>query len=379
MTGLIWQRVIQQSQRLSALLTFLVLVLVTLACNIMGQTNDRAIVIRTLLPTLTVTRMPTLTPTTGSNSESSVDAGNIGNSNPLTTSPPISSGVVSATSISTPTPLPTYTKEPVTTPVPHAIETPSAEEPPAIEDSTITAPSNSSEAALPTETIPATSSPTPTSTATPTEIPTATHTPAPTATAVPNINTPGWGIAGIRLSTEQFDDRLALYGNLINNTGSAQEIASITGTFRNAEGQDIANAEHIIDYWPLEVIPPGAQMPFELTVRDIQSAASFDLRVVAKPSGQTLRQDFEFSELDQWAGGSGEYCVAGKIENLGDGWEGAWQGYLVIVVTLYDSQDNVISFGEEGSIAGGATLPFEICSQTFNQEVARYELGAWER
>ncbi len=393
MIYLIWHRFIQQQRRFSSLLPFLSLVLITLACNVLGQADERAIVIRTHLPTLTATPFdvpaseaiisPTVIPVTGEP---------VHNNSPPTLSPtPLNTAATSIpsnqniTQLPTPIPLPTFTVEPATNltsqPASESIEASvvvtSSSPPPDVTPTGL----NDTQTNVPVEVAPETFTPTSTATAeaTATEIPTATHTPAPTATAAPNIDTPGWDITGIRLSTEQFDDRVALYGNLINNTGSAQEIASITGTFRDAEGQDIANAENIIDYWPLELIPPGAQMPFELTVWDIQSVANFDLRVVAEPSSQTLRQDFEFSELDQWADGSGEYCVAGNIGNLGDAWEEAWQGYLVIVVTLYDSQDKVISFGEEGSIAGGDTLSFEICSQTFNQEVARYELGAWER
>jgi hypothetical protein len=55
------------------------------------------------------------------------------------------------------------------------------------------------------------------------------------------------------------------------------------------------------------------------------------------------------------------------------------QSYLVIVVVLYDAQNNIINFGDyyEPYLESGRTLDFEICVGPPNQGVARYELRAW--
>ncbi len=140
--------------------------------------------------------------------------------------------------------------------------------------------------------------------------------------------------------------------------GSAQELAFISGTFHDAEGQAVANAESIIDYRPIDVVPSGGKMPFKLTILGVQSITNYNCSVEAEPSSQTMRQDFEILELNQWADDSGEYCVAANVRNQGD----ALQENLVIIAILYDGQDNVISFSLEGgpppSMVGGDTLVF---------------------
>jgi hypothetical protein len=54
---------------------------------------------------------------------------------------------------------------------------------------------------------------------------------------------------------------------------------------------------------------------------------------------------------------------------------------LVVVAVLYDSQDRVISFGEyymdPEYVVGDQTEEFEICVDSYDQDVARYELRAW--
>ena len=163
----------------------------------------------------------------------------------------------------------------------------------------------------------------------------------PASTPTPAPQPAGWSFANVRVYTGEIEAGLLLYGNLINNTGSAQELFFITGTFYDAQGQAIADEESTYDYWPVEFIPPGARVPFELTVDGIQSTNNFDLRVDAEPSGEAPRQDFEFSDLYQETMEYG-YCVGGTLRNPG----GQLEDYLVIVAVLYDNQDQVVSFGE---------------------------------
>jgi hypothetical protein len=164
---------------------------------------------------------------------------------------------------------------------------------------------------------------------------------------------------------------------MINNTGASQELAFVTGTFYDAQGQVIAGEDRTFDYWPIiNAVPPGGRVPFELTVEGIQSAANFDLSVKAEPSEETPHQDFEFSDVSQW-NEEDAYCLKGTLRNLG----GQLQEYLIIMAVLYDDQDNVINFSEYEEYApeevlGDQTSTFEICVAPPNQGVARYELRA---
>lgn len=170
-----------------------------------------------------------------------------------------------------------------------------------------------------------------------------------------------------------------MYGEAINNTGVTQELVFIAGTFYDAQGQLIADSESTYDYWPVGVIPPAGRVPFELTVVGIQNAARYELSVEAEPVDRTPRQDFGFSELSESDDG-GEYCVAGRLNNPGS----AVQDYLAVVLILFDGQDRVVNFGEEydplpESVVGNETWEFVVCTETFDQQVARYELRAWGR
>lgn len=211
---------------------------------------------------------------------------------------------------------------------------------------------------------------------TPSPISTLTNTPLPIPEAPLTLGTSGWSFVGVRIYTDQYDDSLLLYGDLINNAGASQELWYLTGTFYDAQGQVIADEGSAYGYWPVEVIPPGGHVPFELIVEGIQSAAGFDLSVEAQPSSATPRQDFEFSDLYQLDEGYG-YCIGGTLRNPGS----KLQDYLTVVAVLYDGQDKVISFGEYYAdpeyVVGDQTEEFEVCVDPHDQDVARYELRAW--
>ncbi len=97
------------------------------------------------------------------------------------------------------------------------------------------------------------------------------------------------------------------------------------------------------------------------------------------PSSDIPRHDFEFSELNQWTE-SDAYCITGKLRNSGN----ELRDYLLIAAVLYDSQENVINFGDyeefsASAIEGDRTSDFEICVYAPFQEEARYEMQAWGR
>jgi hypothetical protein len=169
---------------------------------------------------------------------------------------------------------------------------------------------------------------------------------------------------------------LFLYGDIVNQSDSPQELKRVTGTFLDAQGQIVADETNTSDYSPIQIVPSQGQVPFELVVDNIQSAADFELRAEAEPSSDTLRQDFEITDSYQDNDEFG-LCVGGTLRNPG----GDLTQYVVVAAILYDAQDNVISFGdtyfEPGELASGQTGEFEVCADSFNQAVSRYELQAW--
>jgi hypothetical protein len=167
-----------------------------------------------------------------------------------------------------------------------------------------------------------------------------------------------------------------MYGTLVNETGAAQEITFITGTFYDAQGQIIADEGSAYGYSPVLVLPAGGRAPFELIVEGIQDPAKFDLRVDAQPSSQVARQDFELSDVYQLDDENG-YCIGGTIQNPG----APVQDDLVILAVVFDNQERVISFGEDypdyENLVGDQSQDFEICIDTYGQAVIHYELVAW--
>ena len=220
--------------------------------------------------------------------------------------------------------------------------------------------------------------PLPTDTPTPapptaTETPLPTDTPTPTATPTPQ----DWAFTAVRLAPNPTGGGLLLYGNLTNNTGIIQEIISVNGVFYNAQDELIASTGSADAYWPGFVVTPNQSMPFALTINGINEAAQFDLNVEAQPSNEDVRQDFNFSDLNQ-RNKNDSYCLEGEVRSQNNKLE----QYLIIALVLYDDQDKVINFDNYGKfgylgLERDDTAAFEICIGPPNQPVARYELQAW--
>ena len=183
------------------------LVLSTLACGLTGRGADSvADHALTRLPTLTRTPLPTLTPTSlaraaviDPNSES-----------PAYIPPPVSPVVDTAAT-------------------PNVVK--AADAAPSLTDI-----------------------PTATATATSPAIPA--NVPANPPTSTPVVETEGWAFANVQGYDDQYEDGLLLYGEVINNTGVAQQFEYISGTFYDAQGQIIADENSTGDYWPFKLIPP---------------------------------------------------------------------------------------------------------------------------
>jgi hypothetical protein len=199
---------------------------------------------------------------------------------------------------------------------------------------------------------------------------------SPTPIPIPTAYSGGWVFFGVRNFPDQAAGGLHLYGDVLNDSGATVEVSNITGTFYDELGQVVADG-NTTGQWPTSTIPPGGRVPFGLIVPGLQSADSFDLRVEAQPSSQTPRQDFEFLEVAQSAEGS-SYCLMGKLSNPGE----VLNSYLITAAILFDGEDKVINYINFYEAASANLTPdqpkdFNICVDTLNQPVARYELRAW--
>lgn len=213
---------------------------------------------------------------------------------------------------------------------------------------------------------------------TPTEtvIPTDTPTPTPTVSSLPE----GWVFQGVRFtSADSLDmEGLLFFGDLINNTGADQNLTYISTTYYDGGGQKIPYGATIFQL-PINTIPQGGQVPFELIAEDLTDVASFDLGVMAEPGSEPPRLDFEFLDVAAAPEGAA-YCVTGRIRNPGE----SLRDYLMIAAVLYDSQNQVINYQTSrqdsfGDLVGEQTKDFRVCANALNQQVVRYELRAWGR
>lgn len=379
----------RQFFKLSDLLVVFSLFLATLACTCsayaFGQTN--ALTVRTSAvsqiswPTSTRTPLPTLTPTLTQAQVAGTSAPPVPASAPVPAAPPISTApLLTAALPPTETALSSgvlpalpaaNSAEPSLQPLNPAI---SASSPPTVTQiaATETLPSVPTGSAT-SVTLPTLPPSAPTATATPASTATSASTATPTLTPVPAT---GWSFAGVRLDPGQ-QDGLLLYGDMINDTGAPQELEAVTGAFYDAEGKLIADKGSTYDYWPINVVPPGGRVPFELTVFDVQKPANFNLMVEAAQSDENTRQDFEFLNVNQRNEDS-NYCLGGELRNPGD----ELKEYLVIVAILYDAQGNVINFDyydeyNPENVKGDQTSSFDICVSPLDQAVANHELRAW--
>lgn len=323
-----------------------------------GFINYSRVGVITRLPTLTRTPLPTLTPTVVPEQALTTRPNVITSNDEGFSAEAVASVAVTPSEPNTAANLQTPAEIlPMSTPAAVAVTVNS--HPPTIMPTATTA------SATPTATPLA-----PTVTATSTPEPTSTNT--PTATPIPN-----WVFNDIQLYPNPEKEQLLVYGNFTNNTEVAQEIINITGTFLDAQGQVIATTGSADAYWPGFVISPNGTMPFELKVHSIDHADSFSFAVEATPSSEAPREDFEFSDTEPQTR-AGKYCVKGKLRNPGSN----LQDYLTLTAVLYNEQGNVVNFGYYyhyylGEGVTDDSMKFELCANSFGQNVARYRLLAW--
>lgn len=208
-------------------------------------------------------------------------------------------------------------------------------------------------------------------------VPTPTQSLPATPTSAPPAQTSGWSFMNVQVYPDEFLEGVVLYGEAINNTGSTQDLTIIRATLYDAQGQLVAGSDDVIDYWPINIVPAGARLPFELLVPEVETVADFELNVEAQPGSQTPQQNFEILDLSQQQDEFG-FCLAGQVRNLGN----PLQEYLIVMAVLYDSQDHVIKFGEYYApdptlVLGDQLGEFDICIDSIQGEIARHEVRAW--
>jgi hypothetical protein len=320
-----------------ALLVFGVVMLASLACMLDGVSTEKSSrnIIRQILPTLTPT-----------------------------TNPDPNSAAIAAL---TPEP-PSLALQETTSPAMAPAENPDSARQP------LPASGEANPQLVPIETNDA---PSPTITPPPLTTSPPTETPATAPMPMPAAETSGWLFSGVQLYPGPEGEGLLLYGDALNNTGSLQELSQVSTTLYDAQGQILTNADNVFGYWPIDIVPAGERLPFQLIIPDIQSAADFELRIEAQPKQGAPHHDFEFVNVDQWSE-EGLTCLTGQLQNLG----APLQNYLVMMAVFYDTQNQVISFGEYYAptveeVWGDQRIGFEVCIESPSQEIARYELRGW--
>ena len=201
---------------------------------------------------------------------------------------------------------------------------------------------------------------------------------APLATSEPqepDQGMPGWSFVGVQ--TLLNEGEAVVKGVLINNTGSPQEAVEVSGVFYDAQGQAIQEQVDTSSYIPVDIIPIGGHIPFEMDATSPTSISRIELQAQSTPAADTPRQDFQFVDLSQWTNKEGQYCLGGQVQNLG----ATLQDYLVILGTIYNSQGKLVGFSDNTPttadvLEGGKSSPFELCVDSLNQQVTRHELNA---
>lgn len=199
--------------------------------------------------------------------------------------------------------------------------------------------------------------------------------PVPDPTEVPKSEVPGWSFVGIRSSIDQ--GNATVFGELINNTGAPQTGVQVSAILYDQYDRVIIDGVDTVDYVPVEIVPVGARIPFELVVEGDQSIYRIDLVGLSAPAVSSPRQDFHFSGVSQRVDQTGMYCITGKIQNLGI----PLTEHLIVLAITYDQLGQVVSFGEhaEGSpnnVLADHTSPFEICLDPVGQQITTHQLRA---
>ncbi len=365
----------------------MLLTLTSLACSLGGQTDSpKAIRIRSVLPTLTpvdnsepqaVAVAETPTPLAEPSAASQDSTGSMISTNSV---------------VPTRTPLPTLTPTTVSPPV---IANANALAQPANSSSSapvsLTPAPNPTTGSLPaaptsTATVPLPLAPNPTATPSPVApTPTATvpspSNPTPTATPVYIPSDPSlppvvddWSFVGVRTLLDV--DEAVVIGELINNTGIPQTDIHVSALFYNEQHKLIEEQVDTLSYVPVEVIPAGGRVPFELIADSTVPIYRVNLYAMSEPSGNAPSLDFQFSNVSHWTD-TEMYCLGGEVQNT----DTLLEDFLIILASTYNKQGQLASFGEYAVaspeiVVGDQTSSFELCIDPLDQYVTQHKLIA---
>ncbi len=171
-----------------------------------------------------------------------------------------------------------------------------------------------------------------------------------------------------------------MVGELINSTGFPQTEVVMTGTFFNARNEIIGGEIDTLSYIPIETIPAGAYVPFELIVESPEAVYRFDLSAISEAGDNPPRNDFQFLEVTQWHDDSNLYCLGGQIKNP----DSALEDELLILAVIYNDRRQVVSFGEYSvsnpeTVIAAQTASFELCIDPQGQNIPYHNLSALGR
>ena len=212
--------------------------------------------------------------------------------------------------------------------------------------------------------------------------PTPTPTTTPTITPTPPGSTPvaveaaeGWSFEGVRVQPGPDLRWLLVYGEAVNQSGASQSVLGIQGTFYDAQGQPLTLDDYD-EYWPMETLPDGGRMPFELTLYGPTAVDRVELQISTEPGDEALRTDLEITEVEGQENDE-NFCVAGQVRRP----EPPLAHHAMVVAILYDADDRVINWGmgyePANAFEGQEAVRMFACVERYNHVVARYELRAW--
>jgi hypothetical protein len=191
----------------------------------------------------------------------------------------------------------------------------------------------------------------------------------------PKAEVAGWSFRGVQTWLEK--GNAVVFGELINNTGTPQQGVDISGVFYDRADQVIRDEIETLSHVPVDIVPVGAHIPFELVIESNEPIYRLDLVARSIPASEPPRQDFQFSNVNLSTNDPNMYCLEGQVQNPGANLVDS----LVIMIVGYNDQGNVVNFGEYSPVApegvvGEQRSPFRMCLDPLEQQITRHELRA---
>lgn len=214
-----------------------------------------------------------------------------------------------------------------------------------------------------------TASATPVNTATSVPSPTPRATNTPRATATPE--TPALEI----LDTANATDSLGyahVFGEIKNHSEQPYNFVQAVVTLYDANDQVLASQ---FSFTLLDVIPPGAAAPFDVTfLQEVKGAKRYSTQVQGRPGGK-MSNHLEITSHKSFVDTLGYFHVTGEVANNGD----APATFVKIVATLYDDKGNItgaaFTYTTLDSIPPGGRSPFDLTALLALEGTSKYQVA----